>query len=81
MRQRNGRQAHACRYDVTTRIRQLDWWSKQFAGLSLAEVTADRISKARDKLLAEPFARGKPHKDKKTGELIAPKQYSVRAPR
>jgi hypothetical protein len=58
-----------------SRIRQLDWWSKQFAGLSLAEITADRISKARDKLLAEPFSRGKPHKDKKTGERIAPKQY------
>jgi len=33
-----------------TRVRHLDWWSKQFAGLTLAEVTADRISKARDLL-------------------------------
>jgi len=24
------------------RVRHLDWWSKQFAGLTLAEVTADR---------------------------------------
>ena len=61
--------------EKATRIRQLDWWSKQFSGLSLAEITADRISKARDKLLAEPFTRGKPRKDKKTGELIVPKQY------
>ncbi|HTW39039.1 MAG TPA: site-specific integrase [Steroidobacteraceae bacterium] len=61
--------------EKTTRVRQLTWWSTQFSGLSLAEITADRISKARDKLLTEPFTRGKPHKDKKTGELIAPTQY------
>ncbi|HUN26607.1 MAG TPA: hypothetical protein VMU67_09880, partial [Steroidobacteraceae bacterium] len=35
--------------EKATRVRQLEWWSKQFAGLSLAEITADRISKARDK--------------------------------
>ena len=45
-----------------TRERQLRWWSQQFAGLSLAEVTADRISLARDKLAAEAFSRGRPHK-------------------
>ena len=36
-----------------TRLRHLDWWSKQFAGLSLTEVTADRISKARDLLATD----------------------------
>jgi len=57
------------------RVRQLKWWSEQFAGLSLAEVTADRISTARDKLAAETFTRGKPRKDRKTGEMVLPKQY------
>ncbi|HYX74634.1 MAG TPA: site-specific integrase [Steroidobacteraceae bacterium] len=58
-----------------TRVRQLAWWSKRFSGLSLAEITADRISQARDKLAAETFARGKPHKDGKTGELVLPKEH------
>jgi hypothetical protein len=41
-----------------TRVRHLDWWSKKFAGLTLAEVTADRISKARHVLATEkPHAR------------------------
>src|SRR6185312_2121969 len=61
--------------EKATRVRQLAWWSKQFSGLSLAEITADRISQARDKLAAETFTRGKPRKDKKSGEWIAPKQY------
>ena len=58
------------------RVRHLDWWSKQFAGLTLAEVTADRISKARDLLATETFVRGKPHKDRKTGETLAPQEYT-----
>lgn len=58
-----------------TRVRQLNWWSKQFPGLSLAEITADRASQSRDKLAAETFARGKAQKNKKTGELIPPKEY------
>ena len=61
--------------EKATRVRQLAWWSKQFSGLSLAEITADRISQARDELAAETFTRGKPRKDKKSGELIAPKHY------
>jgi hypothetical protein len=44
-------------------MRQLNWWAKQFAGLSLAEVSADRISQTCDELGAETFARGEPHKD------------------
>ncbi len=59
----------------TTRVRQLDWWSKQFSRLSLAEITADRISQARDKLAVETFTRGKPHRDTKTGEMTPPKEY------
>lgn len=58
-----------------TRTKQLAWWAKQFAGLTVAEVTADRISKARDALAAETFIRGKPHKNKKTGEVVPPKEY------
>ncbi len=58
-----------------TRTRQLQWWAKQFSGLALAEITADAVSKGRDACAAETFTRGKPHKDKKTGELIAPTAY------
>lgn len=57
------------------RTLQLNWWSKQFAGKSIAEITADAVSKARDACAAETFARGKPREDKKTGETIAPKEY------
>ena len=57
------------------RTLQLNWWSKQFAGKSVAEITADAVSKARDACAAETFSRGKPRKDKKTGEIISPKEY------
>src|SRR3974390_1652999 len=39
---------------------QLAWWSERFAGLTLAEITADRVAEARDALSAETFTRGKP---------------------
>jgi len=58
-----------------TRERQLRWWSQQFAGLSLAEITADRISMARDKLAAQTFTRGRPQKHPDTGELVPAKTY------
>ena len=58
-----------------TRERQLAWWSEQFAGLSLADITPDRISKARDNLTAETFSRGRPQKHPQTGELIPPKEF------
>ena len=58
-----------------TRSRQLQWWAEQFAGLALAEITADRISKARDRLAAETFTRGKSRKDGQTGAIIPPKEY------
>ena len=58
-----------------TRTRQLEWWAKQFSGLSLAEITADAVSKGRDACAAETFTRAKPHKDGKTGDVIAPKEY------
>jgi integrase len=34
------------------------------------------ISKARDLLATETFVRGKPHKDRKTGETLAPQEYT-----
>ncbi|HVN45526.1 MAG TPA: hypothetical protein VMT66_09735 [Steroidobacteraceae bacterium] len=58
-----------------TRERQLAWWSVQFAGLSLADVTPDRISKARDKLAVETFRRGRSQKHPETGELTPPKEF------
>ena len=62
-------------HERTTRARQLEWWSEQFVGLSLAEITGDRISIARDKLAAQTFTRGKPQKDPDTGQMIPPKTY------
>jgi integrase len=57
------------------RIRHLGYWSKQFAGLTVAELTADRISKARDALAAETFTKGKVRTNRKTGETTLPKEY------
>ena len=57
------------------RTLQLNWWSKQFAGKSVAEITADAVSKARDACGAETFTRGKPRKDKKAGEIVSPRKY------
>jgi integrase len=59
----------------TTRERQLKWWSEKLAGLSLAEVTADRVSAARDELAQEAFTRGRAHKDPETGKSVEAKQY------
>jgi len=58
-----------------TRGRQLAWWADQFKGATLAEITADRVSKARDKLASETFARGKARTNRKTGEVTQPKQH------
>jgi len=63
----------------SARERHLKWWEDRFAGLTLAEITADRIVEARDALAAEKFTRGKPHKNRKTGEVTAPAEYA-RAP-
>jgi integrase len=58
-----------------TRTKQVEWWAKQFHGLTVAEVTADRIAKARDACAAETFTKGKPHKDKETGEMVPPNEF------
>jgi integrase len=55
--------------------KQLMWWSDRFAGMTLADMTPDRIAEARDALAAETFSRGKEHEDKKTGIVTPPKQF------
>jgi hypothetical protein len=62
--------------EKATRERQLKWWAARFAGLSLAEISADRISQERDALATETFTRGKPQTNKKTGMVIPPKEYT-----
>ena len=54
----------------------LAWWSERFVGKTLAEITPDVIAEARDELAAEKFTRGKPHTDKKTGEVRQPAEYT-----
>jgi integrase len=58
-----------------TRIQQVTWWSGQFKGRPVAEVTADAIKLGRDACAAETFTRGNERKDKKTGQMVQPKQY------
>jgi integrase len=60
----------------SARERHLKWWEDRFAGLTLAEITADRIVEARDALATEKFTRGKPHKNRKTGEVTPPAEYA-----
>ena len=57
------------------RIRHLMWWAGQFRGLSLADITTDRISQACDAFAGETFIRGKPRADRKTGLVTLPRQY------
>jgi integrase len=58
------------------RDQHLEWWAKRFAGRTLAEITPDLIAEARDALTAEKFTRGKPRKNRKTGEMTPPKEYA-----
>jgi integrase len=51
----------------------LDWWKERFLGLTIAEITTDRVAEARDVLLAQTFTRGKERTIK--GERVPPKQY------
>jgi integrase len=60
----------------SARERHLKWWEDRFAGLTLAEITADRIVEARDALATEKFTRGKPRENRKTGEVTAPAEYA-----
>jgi integrase len=58
-----------------TRVQQITWWSEQFKGKTVAEITPDAIKAARAVCAAEKFTRGKPRKDENTGEMIPPKEY------
>ena len=62
--------------DKRTRELHLAWWSEQFIGLTLAEITPDRVAEARDALAAEKFVRGK-HERNEDGTVKAEaKQYT-----
>lgn len=61
--------------EKASRTRHLEWWSNQFAGLSVAEITGTAVSKGRDACAAETFTRGKPRKDKKTDQMVMPKEH------
>lgn len=56
------------------RKQHLDWWSEQFAGRTLAELTPAVIAEGRDALAVEKFTRGKVQKKK--GVQIQPAQYT-----
>jgi integrase len=58
-----------------TRIQQITWWSGQFKGKTVAEITPDVIKATRAICAAEKFTRGKPREDENTGEMIPPKEY------
>lgn len=45
-----------------TRAQHLEHFTEQFAGLALAQVTADRVAQARDDLSASTYSRGKQSK-------------------
>jgi integrase len=61
--------------DLRTRELHLGWFAERFIGLTLAEITPDRIAEARDALAAEKFKRGK-DKLNKDGSLKTPaKEY------
>jgi integrase len=55
--------------------KQLKWWNERFVGLTLADMTPDRIAEARDALGEEPFTRGIEHTNKDTGVVTPPKEF------
>lgn len=63
---------HLTEKERTSRTRHLAWWAARFEGLSLAEITREAVSRARDVLAAEPYTRGKVHTNRKTGEKLLP---------
>jgi integrase len=62
--------------DTTKSVRKqhLDWWSEQFAGRTLADLTPIVIAEGRDALAAEKFTRGKVQR--KRGVEIQPTEYT-----
>jgi integrase len=58
-----------------TRVQQVTWWSDQFKGRPVVEITPEVIKAARTVCAEEKFTRGKERKNKKTGETVPPRQY------
>jgi integrase len=58
-----------------TRVQQVTWWSGQFKGKTVEEITPDVVKLARKVCAAEKFTRGDPRTNKKTGKTTEPKQY------
>ncbi len=58
----------------STANRHLAWWLGHFRGLSLAEITPDRVAEARDALAAEGFTRAR-HPGTARRGAIAPQTY------
>ncbi len=54
---------------------QLAWWNERFLGLTLADITPDRIAEARDALAAETFTRAKVRTNKRTGVMTLPTEF------
>jgi hypothetical protein len=65
---------HAARVRKATRVRQLDWWSKQFSGLPRGDHGGSHLEGARQAVGRKLHAR-QAAQDKKTGALITPKEY------
>jgi integrase len=61
--------------DKRTRELHLAWWSEQFIGLTLAEITPDRVADARDALAAEKFVRGKHERNEDGSVKASANQY------
>lgn len=54
--------------------RHIAWWMPRLGGLTVAEITPDRIAEARDVLAAQPFTRGRAQRTK-AGLTILPPTY------
>ncbi len=61
--------------DLWARQMHLEWFAEQFLGLTLAEITPDRVAEARDKLAAETFVRGKHERNEDGTVKASAKEY------
>jgi integrase len=55
--------------------KQLKWWNERFVGLTLADMTPERIAEARDALSEECFTRGIERTNKVTGVVTPPNEF------
>lgn len=61
--------------DKRARTMHLEWFAQRFEGLTLGEITPDRVAAARDALVAERFKRGKDKFNKDGSLRSAAKEY------